>query len=238
MINLSPEQRAQTLDVELGGIYEIGGHIAFDVSTNKYKDGTSRKYTYPKIGLGDNNLEKMDLLKNWFGGSVSVRHNTAYQWNKKGNVVPDIVSPIAPYAPSREVHLLAYELWRLEDDPEEKIKLAYELQASQQAQPSLPSSSVYKELVANPRFLAGVFFARGNLHRPGRSSSSDRPRVMFNSLNRGLLEAVQNEFGGHISNNQEGGHSLDIEKNYAQKLLEFIYPHLLYKPKPIESFIQ
>ena len=217
-------------------MYEIGGSFSFDITNRTSKSGDSLCYIYPQIALGDTNIEKMQLLQSWFGGKITSKHTRAHQWMKKGNTVPSIVEPILPYAPFRESHIMAFQLWEMSDDIDEKRQLAQELHRINTQIPSFPDPAEYSDLITNPRFLAGCYFARGAVRESHNASRAFQPRVMFNSMNNHLLEAIHQIYGGHIQQNDENSTTLDINNWNANEMLNFIRPHLVYRDPAVEVF--
>ncbi len=224
----TPEQRAEDLKIEMAGIYETGGHMSFEICKKTFDTGAERVYTYPVTAFGDNDAVKTGMLRDWFGGSVSRKWNIANQWKKKGNDVPDLLFPMAQHAPSRELYFLGFELWQMTDDPEERVRLAREVQSLNNTH-NFPSVGTYKDLIANPRFLAGSYFARGSIRESSKAYRVGVPRILFNTLNKPLLEAIKTEYGGHLALNSAGGFTLDIDNGETTRLVHTIAPALIYQ---------
>lgn len=234
---ITPEQRAESVKVQLAGIFEIGGCLNFDLNKRTFKTGTQRVYSYPQIAVGDSDPAKIALLRDWFGGTVGRKWNQANQWVKKGNDVPDLLFPMAPFAPSREMHLLGYELWQMTDDLEERLNLAREVQLLNRDGCRFPPIDKYQELIDDPRFLAGNFFARGSVRESHRSRRIGCPRVMFNTLNEPLVAAIKSVYGGNLASNALGGFTLDIDSSQSTRLLHTISPHLIYQDPALNPYL-
>jgi hypothetical protein len=237
MIHFSREARAESVSQELAGMFEIGGSYSFDVSTQNAKNGVARTYVYPQLALGDTNREKLEVLKDWFGGSISSKHTRAYQWVKKGKGVLPIVEKTLTYAPFREDFITAFQLWEMAEDIDEKLLLANELGDMNRQENKFPDPQVYEGLVLDSRFLAGCYFARGAIRSSHRINHQHRPRVMFHSGNRSLLEAIKGQFGGNLSHNEQNGYTIDINNPNTFRLVESIAPHLLYSDQALGRFI-
>lgn len=234
---ITPEQRAESLKVEMAGIYEIGGHMSFEISEKTFSTGTRKVYTYPQTAVGDSDPVKINLLREWFGGSVSRKWNQANQWKKKGNDVPDLLFPMAPYAPFRELHLLGFELWQLEDDPDERVRLAREVQLMNQSECEFPAVKKYQDLIADPRFLAGSYFARGSVRESHKIYRVGQPRVIFNTVNKSIVEAIKSQYGGNLASHTVGGYTLDIDNGETPRLIETIAPYLIYQDPALKPFL-
>ncbi|MBU3956675.1 hypothetical protein KKI19_00115, partial [Patescibacteria group bacterium] len=87
----------------------------------------------------------------------------------------------------------------------------------------------YRKLVAMPRFLAGVFEARGTLYKNIRSDNPfNSPILAIHSQNYNLLCAIKEKYGGGISNTlrkKDKSLTYVLGKHQSQKFLKEIRPY-------------
>src|ERR1700746_22624 len=80
----------------------------------------------------------------------------------------------------------------------------------------------------SPEYLAGFFDGEGCVSTNGRSSGGYLTTTIANSL-LPVLESIQEQFGGSISQRPSGSYTLTLSTRKARTFLEHILPFLIIK---------
>ena len=236
-IDTSVEQNAQKIAPWLGGYFEVGGIMAFNLDRDARRGKT---YAYPFIVTGDENTKVALTFKGMFEGSVT-RHYNSLNWRASGMRAYIIASTFAAYAPSRKEFMEALTNWA-NSDLEERVQIAKEMKGYNRFEAA--SVENYESLTSNPDFLAGVIDNRGTiLLTEGRTKLY--PRLDVNSSNRPLLDNLVRHYGGRIIVADQAGDSrmilgrttkLTRDSIYwrptsasAIEIFDLIMPHLKFK---------
>ena len=185
----------------LAGIFEIGGYMALFVH---HKNDKGRVYTYGEatITINDNDLETMNKLQVIIGGTViGEKKSNSCRLRIGRSELPLIAEAIEPYSPSRTEFTSLAKDWN-DINTDERIERAQEfISKSLDERRQVDNPDCYKDLVKDPKFLAGVLDARGRfavIERKGQKSYIC-PRIVVYSKNRQLLETLKGTYGGSIN---------------------------------------
>jgi hypothetical protein len=242
-IDADIERKAIESAAWLGGYFEAGGTLSFTVVSRKTRHGRSND-GYPFLTVSENDESIIKWFKERFGGKTHQAGQSA-AWEVTKTKAYIIASSFADFAPSRKEAMAALSNW-INSEGEERVQIAramkgYDRLADAKKQEYLP-------LVRKSDFLAGVIDSRGTL-LPIRSNegagkaSYDYLRV--NTVNRPLLDALKEEYGGHIvtalhagSNwvNPKGLTGISHRDTYywglpyskTGELIDFMKPHLKF----------
>ena len=223
-------------DPVLGGFFEAGGFMRMEISLIKRvtkSGGTTYLTTVtPIVGYSDSNKKKLLYLKSLFGGGIHQEKNkNSARWYLKSRKLVPLIEAIQVYVPSWQTFIEEYNNWSVAEDVSTKIEIAERLKIMSEPQPrdKVPIEE-YRKLVAIPRFLAGIFEARGALYKNSRSDSPfNSPILTIHSQNYNLLCAVKEKYGGGISNilkKKNKSLTYVLGKHQSKKFLKEIGPYL------------
>lgn len=202
----------------LGGFFEIGGWIGFEVSKTTSKQKRTYEYAYPRASLVDNHKPKLETLANLLGGVVNINrdHNRNEQhivWTlSNSGLAVCLAEHMRKYSPSHQETILAFQNWRNTTDREERVEIANLFRETEK--PVLIAQD-YLPLVESSIFLAGVLDNRGFVdyaeHMHGdKSFGNITPQIVLKSTNRPLLEALHEVWGGSLGQTLRKGDILTI----------------------------
>ena len=190
-----------------GGMYEVGGGMRI-VTEHQKRTNKGRVYEYdyaiPYLTFGDGAREKVEWLKIALETGVIIEHGNSFDWRLKSTNAILGVQSFRPFTPSRQPHAEIFQRWA-KLDPYSRLQLVDDFSkiATESKHNVTPES--YEELIRDPLFLAGVFWARA-FHFTQRSTTEAQP-LKINSLNRPLLQAIKATYGGFV----------DTEHRYKEK---------------------
>lgn len=190
----------------LGGFFEPGGglNLAVKRDCRRLASGSLVVYTYvdPFIHYANNSPDNAQWLYNLFGGTIIKDHRaSSWRWGVRGTKALEIARAIEPFAPSRREQIASWENLYATDDIEEKLKIVRDLKHSDFQYQARLSVDDYQELIANPKFLAGVYRSRGvqsELYHQGEENPW-QVRLRIITSNQILLQTIQSSCGGAIS---------------------------------------
>lgn len=232
----------------LGGVFESGGSIYFDVH-NLTREEKKYHYAYPTLRIGNNDQRKGEMLKDFFGGSVTkTKDKNSWHWGIKGTKASKLLFAMEEYSPSRRRIIEAVDEWTNTSSPQERVEIAKQFTEGHDINPVTVED--YKRLVDDPKFVAGVIDNRGAVYHREAGFSADKsyghvyPELRVQTQNRALLKALIERFGGTIIQIAQAG---STRKSYGQdkivqsdilywglgardlqNLLPIIRPHLIY----------
>lgn len=174
----------------LAGIFEIAGGIS--IRPERKKDRPKYLNVRAKAYFNDNNEEKILSLEEKFGGmTIPLVKEHSWRWLAQGKNASNILRKLRPYAPYRRPQIdLFGEVCNDTTPITRKLEIADGFSGYIHDLKDYPNPSSYKELLADPNFLAGIYDGRGASY-PGWKDDM----LKFNSQNMGLMLALGNEFG-------------------------------------------
>lgn len=178
-----------------GGMIEVAGWIGFTTEQRIGKYG-HYTYTYPRIEICDNDLNRLNRLQAIVGGTV----RAPSRWHIGGNAAVSLAEIIKLYTPSKLEVIFAFINWGQADSTEKRTEIVKSLSSILQSQPTIED---YRSLVTRPNFVAGVIDGRG-IFSMVENPSRDRtygwiyPRMTVTSTNRPLFEALEQTYGGDV----------------------------------------
>lgn len=192
----------------LSGFLEIGSGMFFERRMVK-KRGRVTPYVFPVISVGDHEQERLEGMKKIIGGRIKHSHRSRnIQLLAQGDQASWLAYAVRPYALSRRTIIDAFLAWSSADMTEDRVVIAEQFRGRRII--SAADAYDYNNLVTIPEFVGGVIDARGSVnHKEAVNSNSQvswiHDVVNFVSINRPLLEALQFQFGGRVTNVHEAG---------------------------------
>jgi len=219
----------------LGGLFSAGGMMTLKVETGVKRNilkstGEERLYPYtrviPIITYSDNRSNKIERLKKIFGGKT-VPHSSrnSRRWYLKDYKAVNLAALMQDFLPSRSQATEAFQEWAETKDNQVRMAIAHQLNESTQGKSVTVPKEIYKDLIENPLFLAGVFESRGLIH--SRQGENKGIFIVINSENQGLLEAITDKYGGGITDVTEISRTLTIGREATGEVFKIITPYLL-----------
>lgn len=189
----------------LAGVFEIGGNISFHIH---YREGEPT-YAYPYCELVDKSERIPLFVQKLCGGIVGKKQSrnghypTCYWRLEEGEKVAQLMSTIYPYAVSRREIITAITNWENEDR-EGRVLVAQEMR--QEGKGKNPDKD-YSEIIKNPAFLAGIIDRRGHVRA---LTKYKYPVLEIQSINKALLDALQNAYGGKTRKDIEANTKVEL----------------------------
>lgn len=178
----------------LAGLLEAGAGFSVNNKTG-HKNGHDVVFVQTTLYFHDSDKATIDSLSFLFGGSSSPLGNDKSQrWAVyKSEDVLNLLNSCYRYTPSRrgEIDLFRDAMSEIGEDKRNLVNKFNEAKKEKK----FPDKSVYSELVKEPAFLAGVYAARGHPYVSSDPLSSF-DCVYFGSLNKSLMTAIVDEYGG------------------------------------------
>jgi hypothetical protein len=221
----------------LGGLFSAGGMIDFKISNdiNRQVSKSTGKvslfpYTRirPIISYSDNRRDKINRFQAMFGGHV-IPHSSrdSYRLEFRDHEAVELVTLMQDFLPSRELEVKALQAWADTTDTQARMAIALQLKesAGRRSKPLILSKDIYKDLVNNPLFLAGVFESRGFIFI--KDGEQKGIFIRINSENDGLLRAIQEKYGGAINSPTPTARELTLAGKNREEFIGLITPHLI-----------
>lgn len=208
---LTPNPERQEVDPTtsarwFAGALEVGGTVGLGIKRGKKGYITAS----PFITFTDSNEQCNQNLKQEFGGSIPP--SNPREWRLSGYKAAEIIANLEPYVVSRREIVLAVQNW-LNSDTAERVEIAQQMKGYNRYQ--VGSMEEYARIVTDPVFVAGVLDNRGNIY-PSSDKGYISPRVAVQSRNKGLLDALQKQYGGRVVLNLEVGTKRTLGKNIIE----------------------
>ena len=186
----------------IAGVFEVAGSIQFTIK--------KQKYTYPVMTMGDNSLQRMTLMTGICGGTIHRNYQSnTWEWYLTGRRVAELALSMKDKAPSRKTALNAILDWA--SSPLcDRLAITSEFDSKQR---DSVDPSAYQTNTTIPEFLAGIYDSRAiPRYFPSRQKpDATYPRLNIRSLNRALLLALFQQFGGSIYHDDFKGDIQDID---------------------------
>lgn len=192
------------------GALEAGGTIGFAVNRSVKRDRVVIRSNVFLVLYGLSELLANQLCREF--GINKTKPTVNWQFRLNGHRAAETIAELEPYVVSRKEVALAAKNW-LQSDNEERVQIAKEMTGYNRYNTGSPDD--YQDLVRNPIFVAGVLDNRANIY-----SFTEKgyvyPRVATQSLNKALLDALQNQYGGRVVKVIEQGRKQLIKGHIAE----------------------
>lgn len=241
--SLPPESRElipPTPVLWFAGALEAGGTIGFAVNRSIKGDRIIIRSNVFLVVRGINEALADQLCREF--GINKTRPTVKWQFRLNGRRAAETIAELEPYVVSRKEVALAAKNW-LQSDNEGQVQIAEEMTGYNRYNTGSPED--YQNLVRNPIFVAGVLDNRASIY-PFTEKGYVYPRVATQSLNKVLLDALQNQYGGKVVKVIEQGRKQIVQgrtieakrDSYrwivgtaaARSLLGLVSPHLKIPP--------
>lgn len=206
------EKRKQTPDLSqaslyphrtwLAGVLEAGASMKLTIVRN-HQNGHETPQARPEIAYGDTDTRRILKLGDLLGSTGKTRQSGLTHYAiVRGDRAALLAYAIRPDAPSRQTIISAFINWLQADYTEDRISIAEAVTGRRTLDPVQPGQ--YSRLVLNRDFVGGAIDCRGRIspiEHPDRWSLSfwTAHRLKMNSINKALLEALQQTHGGQLS---------------------------------------
>jgi len=201
--------------VWLAGFLEIGGSMYFEKMNIGHGDRFV-PYARPIIKMGDHDPIRVETLNRIMNGETIDRSKpkTLYVRLRCDKAVW-LANSIRGYAPSRENIIQAFQLWSEAESTEDRVEIAKPFYGRRTV--SEISPSVYRHLVRDSNFVAGLIDGRGSVIYDNANQSIDNFRL--SSINTALLYALRNQYGGYVDELSHAGDTVFVRGTDTTMLL-------------------
>jgi hypothetical protein len=175
----------------LGGFFDIGGSAWINRQVAPRVHSQYVSYLFG-LNYSENDKQIVDSLSKYLGGNVYERTGVhSFDWRLFGKKALVLGTLMEDYSPSRQWAIDIMQSINASTDAEEKEEFYRQYR---KREGKAENTDIYKDLVNNPQFLAGVLDARARIS----DYSYSGPRLELYSSNRPLISAIEQKYKGSM----------------------------------------
>jgi hypothetical protein len=233
----------------LAAVFEIGGYVSFIAGIKNAENGRRYIQSGPVLGLQNADSQKINRLKILFDG-CAFPSDSPNKWQIVGKRAGWMLEQMSPYMPSHKCLLEEVQKWNATRNIWEAYDIASAAKGRERNFTIQPS--FYRRLVTDPLYMGGLTAFRGNEGTRLEDNDVVSPRVVYNSTNLGVIQAIKARFHGSMQLHKAGklmeidgkrsvlthdSQELYLVGNDARFLLQFVKRDTLVKDEDIQELL-